>query len=208
MTDSTPENRAVQRTKLERVCEEYDLPNLGDELEDRWTRPTEERDSLRELADIVNRRVLEAAMSSSDLELVDGMVANYYRLLTDDDVSRGDKVEVETLLKQNGVDVESVLADFVSHQTVHNYLTEEREASFTIPETDPQETDLQSIARLRNRIEGVVDDKVGRRRDAGDIQIESYEVLVNVSIICDRCGRESSIETLLTQGGCNCLVKE
>ena len=52
-------------------------------MDSRWTRE-DDRGSLRELADWLNERLLEAPLSEAGVQTVDGEVTNYYRLLTDD----------------------------------------------------------------------------------------------------------------------------
>jgi hypothetical protein len=105
MADDDNRTGGRRISKIEGLVREYDLPVLGARLERAWTGEGGERTSLRDLADQVNRLILERAVAETDLALVDGEVANYYRLLTSDDVSSGDRVEAVTLLKQAGIDV-------------------------------------------------------------------------------------------------------
>ncbi|MFC6771661.1 rod-determining factor RdfA, partial [Halorubrum pallidum] len=57
MTDTS----SRPNSKVARVIEAYDLAGLGAQLERQWTGADGDRTSLRDLADVFNRRVLEAA---------------------------------------------------------------------------------------------------------------------------------------------------
>ena len=114
-------------TKVRRVIDHYGLSELGDELAARWVGDGYDRESLRSLADRFNRRVLAAGMEAAGLTPLDGEVDNTYRLLTDDKVSAGMRTQVERRLERDGVDIEELRTDFVSHQAVHTYLTDDRE---------------------------------------------------------------------------------
>lgn len=46
------------RGKVAKLIDRHDLDSIGDELEAQWTRASEDRKSLRELADVFNRRLL------------------------------------------------------------------------------------------------------------------------------------------------------
>lgn len=109
-----------------RVIADYGLDGFGETLEEKWTRTDEKRASLRELADVLNGRLLGAAMEDAAMSVLEGEVANTYRPLTDEDVSRGVETQVENRLERNGVDVESLREDFVPHQAVHTYPTKYR----------------------------------------------------------------------------------
>lgn len=54
---------ADRRLKLVRLIDECDLEGLGAELERRWTAAADERSSLRDLAEYVNRQLLRVAMN-------------------------------------------------------------------------------------------------------------------------------------------------
>lgn len=58
--DNTPTG-----SKVSRVVSEHKLAGLGEELEHRWIGVEAERQSLRDLADYFNHRVLEAALEDA-----------------------------------------------------------------------------------------------------------------------------------------------
>jgi hypothetical protein len=99
-------------SKVARIIEEYELDKLGEELERRWI--AEDGDSLRDLADVFNRRLLEATLvSSSGSDAFDP--ESVYVALTDDDVPAGERRTIKRNLERAGVDVEQLIDGFVSH---------------------------------------------------------------------------------------------
>jgi len=194
-------------TKVRRVIDHYELSGLGDELAARWVGDGYDRESLRALADRFNRRVLAAGMEAAGLTPLDGEVDNTYRLLTDDDVSAGMRTQVERRLERDGLDIERLRTDFVSHQAIHTYLTDDREID---PPGDDESTadrrarDRETIQRLESRLEAVTENTVGRLASTGHLDIGDFSVLVDLQVVCADCGDTYEIGELFEQGGCNC----
>lgn len=201
MTDS--DERDPGRSKVGRLVERYDLAGLGDELEYRWTAPEDDRASLRDLAEYVNRSVLEAALRAAGHSPTDAEVDGLYEAITDDDVDSGTRTRKRRELERHGVDVERLRASFVSHQAVHTYLTEVRNASFD-PDPPTVEGSKATLARLRNRTSAVTESTLERLAAADRIADSQYEALVDVRVLCRDCGRASDLEALLEDGGCTC----
>lgn len=194
--------------KVGRVIEEYGLDGLGAELETRWTGERGEELSLRALADLFNRRVLEAAMAEAGLRSLDGEVENRYRLLTDEEVSAGMAEQARRDLDRAGVPIEEVETDFVSHQTIYTYLTEHRGASHpSSVERTPEERrdrEREKIGALITRTTVVTEDSIERLAKNGALTGGISDVFVDVQVTCDSCGRSTAAVTFLEQGGCSC----
>jgi hypothetical protein len=201
---SNPESTPGPRGKVERVIDTYDLKGLGDELERRWTGVGGERESLRQLADRFNRAVLRAALDRAGSSPLDGEVENTYRLLRDDDVSPGMRTEVRRQLERDGVDLDQVESDFVSHQAVHTYLREHRGAELESEEHSRVEKEARTIRRLQGRISVVTESGLDRLVKAEDITLGDFEVLVDVQVYCADCGAQYEAVELIERGGCDC----
>lgn len=193
----------MARSKIERVVEKRDLGDLAAELELRWT-DEEDRNSLRELAELFNQRVLEAALREAGQSPLDGEVENLYRLLTADDVSPGMRTQARRQLERTGVDVEDLTDDFVSHQTVHTYLTERRGVKHDSDSRNPVETGRERLARLRSRTETVSRETVESLRERDAVDIGEFDVIVDLQVLCEECGTQLTIEMLLEEGSCRC----
>lgn len=192
--------------KVARLLDEYGLSQVGEELEERWTRRTD-RSSLRELADYFNRELLVAALDAADSEPLEGEVDNLYRLLTEDDVTSGSRQEARSRLERNDVDVETLENDFVSYQAVRTYLRKYRDV--TPPESsrssdEHRETKRNTVQQLVSRLTTVADGALTELARAGNLTLGEFDVVVTVRVHCRDCDTRLSITDLLSQGGCQC----
>jgi hypothetical protein len=193
-------------SKVARLIETYDLgPGFGDELEARWTADEPERESLRDLAGLFNRRLLEAALSDAGTSTVDGEVANLYRLLTDDGVSSGTRMEARARLERTGVDVDALESDFVTYQAIRTYLTAYRDAEYErASDEDRIERTVEAIQRLRSRLTSVVEANLDRLRSTDRLTLGEFRLFVDVDVLCEDCGAQYRVVELLKRGGCDC----
>ncbi|MDQ2053839.1 MULTISPECIES: rod-determining factor RdfA [Halobellus] len=200
---NTTDNRPS--SKVARLISEYGLDGLGDELEARWTGDGVERTSLRDLADYFNERLLEQALIDAGMSALESDVSSTYENLTDDDVSTGVRTDTRNRLEQNGVDVDALESDFVSYQAIRSYLTEYRDAEYRrLSDEEKVEKDLQSIQRLMTRTLSVTEERIEKLRETGRIDVDEFEVLLDVQVLCQNCGEQYSISEFLEQRGCEC----
>lgn len=192
--------------KIGAVAERHGLEGISTDLEVLWTEEGDERYSLRELAEHFNQRVLEAAMLDAGMNPLEGEVANAYRLLTGDESGAGHKVQAEHRLGYEGVPVDEIRDDFVTHQTVYRHLKNCLEAEYE-RDTDPAdrlERDVERIESFQSRIGIVVDEIVDRLRGADLFDIGTPATYVDVRIRCEDCGEVYSPRDLLDREGCAC----
>ncbi|RLM53948.1 hypothetical protein DVK02_11010 [Halobellus sp. Atlit-31R] len=192
------------RSKVGRLIQEYEMNGVGQELEDRWLGRDYERQSLRSLADWFNERLLRAKIEQSGGAPLDGEVANLYRLLSQDDVTAGMRVDAEAALERNDVDPETLQREFVSHQAVHTYLTEFRGVSKEQSTTDRIEKARTTIQRLQSRLIAVIESNLKQLRDSDRLALGEFNILVDVQVLCADCGTSYPITELLDNGGCDC----
>ena len=192
------------RSKVGRLIDTYGMRGTGQELEDRWLGRGRESQSLRSLAEWFNQRLLGARLTTAGQDPLDGEVSNLYRLLSEEDVTAGARVDAETTLEAYGIDVEELRREFVSHQAIHTYLTEFRGASKERSSGDRGETVRRTVGRLRSRLVAVAENNLGHLRDAGELRLGEFTVLLEVQVLCEDCGASYSITDLLDRGGCDC----
>lgn len=200
------EDGSPQSSKVARVIEAYDLDGYGAELEAAWTGEAGERTSLRDLADEFNRRVLDAAIRDTGGALVSTEVESTYRTLTDDDVPQADRMRKRRDLEREGVEVDGLLDDFVTHQAIHTYLTDFREASLPDRSENVLERKAETLERLQGRTTAVAESTLETLTEADEVADRDYELFVDVRVVCGDCGTDYAIGDLLRQGGCDCEV--
>ena len=195
---------AVCSCKVGTASRHWELDSVHDELATEWR---EKGASVRELTDRFNRRLLRAGFRRADRTPIDGEIKNLYRVLTDDDVDAGSRTQARERLRRNGVPIETIEADFVSHQTVYRHLRNCLGVSYE-PEgrtaEDRTENWRERISALRARTATVADRGVGSLSDSGALDVGSFDALVDVNIICNDCGEFYEFEELLERGGCEC----
>jgi len=202
---TTADAEVSSNSKLAKLLVEYELPELGVELEARWTADNDERMSLRKLADYVNKELLIATID--DPTVLDEDIETYYQLLTGDDVSSGTRIQVKNRLAETGADVENLLDDFVSRQAVHTYLTKERDATYEPDHPDESErieARVQAVQRLQHRLQQVAEAVISELDSAGLLSAGTPHVSVFVRVDCHVCGQEYTLAEFLTEGGCDC----
>lgn len=202
--NGTTASRRGRPSKVARLIDDYELTGLGATLEARWTADGSERASLRDLADYFNKQVLEEALREAGLQPLDGEVANTYRLLTEDDVSAGDRTRAERRLAREGIDDDALTADFVSYQAIRTYLQNERDVSYECGERDRTEAARTTIDQLRGRTVSVTESRIDDLIRTGDVQIASPTAIVDIQIRCDDCGRQHGVSEFLERGLCDC----
>jgi hypothetical protein len=194
-----------KRCKVDRVIDEYELSTMNDRLVDRRRGEDGEAASLRDLSSFLNREVLERAMERNGMNPLDGEVENVYRLLTDADVSRGERTRLRKRLEREGIDVEAVEKSFVSHPTIGSHLTDclgvEQEDK---EETDPIERASERVLKLQNRSEAVMVNTLEQLVDGGDLRGGELSVFVDARVMCETCGTQSEIRHFIENGGCEC----
>ncbi len=200
--DDRPGSGRGRRSKVARLLQEYDIEDLGAELERRWT-ADEDRQSLRELAAYFNQRILERALEDADVRPLDGEVENIYRLLTDDS-SGADRTRIRRRLERDGLDVDAIENDFVTYQAIRTYLKKHRGAEYTPDETDPVEREITNIQQLRGRVDSVTEGKLEQLRASGHLELGTFRTLVDVRVVCEDCNTQFSAVELLERGHCNC----
>lgn len=193
-------------SKVARLIDEYDLgESFGDELERLWTADDDERRSLRDLAALFNRRLLDRALTAAGVSTVSGEVENLYRLLTADDVSSGMRTEARARLERDGVDVDELERDFVTYQAIRSYLTEYRDAEYEEPSANERaENVLETVQRLRSRLRSITEGSLTRLQSTDRLTLGTFRLFVDIDVLCEDCGAQYGVVNLLERGGCDC----
>ncbi|UHQ98988.1 hypothetical protein HYG81_24865 (plasmid) [Natrinema zhouii] len=207
MADS-PNSGGTSRYKVGKVMNRYSLGGTGQKLEEYWVGDDRESYSLRELAEYFNKELLRSALAKTAQQRLDGDIDTIYRTLRDEDVSRGEQVHVRKTLEHDGVDVEQLQRDFVTHQAIHTYLTKGRGVEKGSEAGDRIESARQTINGLRGRLVAVVETTLSNLRKTDIFTLGSFDIFVEINVLCTDCGSHKNISKLLNDGGCECDSKK
>jgi hypothetical protein len=192
-------------TKVARVIQEYNLDGMGASLEAAWTGEAGERTSLRDLADEFNEAVLEAALREESVSSVNINVSSTYAALRDD--SDSSATRARRRLEREGIDIDKLTRDFVTHQAIHTYLTQEREASLPAADDDIVDRKAETIEKLQGRTSAVAESAISSLANTGKLDKDNYDVLVDVRAVCPDCGSDTAVGELIRRGGCGCTTR-
>lgn len=193
--------------KVGRLIESYELSGMNQQLVEWWS--AEDGRSLRDMARHLNEELLRMELTRQGHSPLQGEVQNTYSLLTGDDVSRGMRTQTIKRLEGQGVDVDRVLDDFVSHQAVYRHLKTCLDEEYTgrvLDTEERREKSKQRVFALENRTEKVTEDTLERLRKWDMLELEGFTVRVDVAVTCSNCGRQHTIDDLLESGGCQCQL--
>jgi hypothetical protein len=187
--------------KVDRVAEAYGLRSL----DERIIRRREQKDySLRDLESYVNGRVLGSAMGAAGMDVLDGQAEDFCDRLR----GEGDELrhqEARRHLTDAGVDVDEVIQDFVSYQTVRKHLNECLDISTSREYTPNSRKSRNRIGAMRARVQNVTERIVERFRTHDALEMGGeHEAVVSVKIRCSSCDGVYHPGVLLEEGGCEC----
>lgn len=196
----TANTKPGPRKKIVRVAEEYKMNSIGCEMAKMWVDPdNEQRQTLKQLRDHFNKEVLRNAMIDAGMDIAPGEIEASYSYLFDDSTPDSDRKDVEIRLERNGVDVESVVDDFInSPQTILNYLHEEQGVKL---EKDGAKTSneksLGHIKSLNKRYENVVSKIINKLIRQGDLTPGDYSIEINCIVTNKTTNESRHLEEIL-----------
>jgi len=204
MTDTDGTARSPCSCKVSTAAVEFGLDGVHRQLRREWE--ADER-SVRELTRWFNERLFEAAFEEVDRLPIDGEIANLHRVFTDDDVDAGSRAQARELLRRDGVRVDDAETATVSHQTLYRHLTGCLDAERSADEATTDErlaTWRTRLRALRNRTEAVTAQAVDQLRADDAVSVGSFDVLLDVTVLCEDCGAALTVEELLDGAACDC----
>lgn len=194
------------RTKIDRVVSKYGLGGIEAEIEERWTRTDGSGDSTRELAKFFNKAVLRQRLQSAGRDPLEGELDTIYQFVSEGQISSAETIEVRERLAEMDVDADALASDFVSHQTIYNYLTQQRGAEYD-NERSPRER-LQSandsVQKMKNRTTAMAQSNVESLRRAGLLTVGEFDVNGEVYVFCQDCSSRYTLSELVDRQRCDC----
>ena len=201
--DSSVENA---NTKVGRLIEKYGLDGMAADMEERWTRDDEQSKSIREIEEDFNKAVLRQVLEDSGTQPFESELDTIYRAINDEQATMTEDIEVQERLSERNVDADSLADDFVSHQTIYNFLTEQRKAEYQRTQ-DPQERlrrSNESVQKIKNRLTAVAQTNVRSLKNSGLVTLGEFDIMGEVYVYCQDCSSRFSVSELIDREGCEC----
>lgn len=186
--------------KIGRQQVRYDISDLDERIVDHHqNRGT----SLRDLASVVNTRILDSAITSVEADVA-GDPRSVYEALTDEDVGPERRADVRDQLAFVGIDVDDLQRDFVSHQTVKKHLSDCLGFDTSRPTIQSVEEAKAKIEWSRGRTRTVTENVVDQLRRGDLVAIGAPEITQTISITCTECNRSYRLDEFLDTRQCEC----
>lgn len=198
-------NTHAPENKVGRLLRQYHMEEFGDWLETAWTAEGDDRLSLRDLQDEFNKRILKNQLVEAGQPPSNVGVEYTYEVLTNAEPNSSERIRKRRELERVGIDVDDITDEFVTHQTIYNYLTDIRGADFDEASYEDQlQRNVETLQRLQSRMKIITKNTIDRMCDADRDVDEKYKTLADVQVICRFCGNGYSAVELVEQGGCPC----
>lgn len=187
--------------KIGRIVSEYELSDVDSRLAKDWQSGT----SVRQLAENLNKEIIEAALTAVNASQVQWSRTPIYEALRTDELSDAEEIQIRRELDRTGVELEKLSSDLVSHQTVYRHLTQCLDISKDNEKTPEEriETAKETVFALQQRTEAVTENTIETLQTADVTDIGEPEVLVDIRVVCEECGRSVDFQTAISNG-CHC----
>jgi hypothetical protein len=191
----------VDGCKVCRVLDEHGLGHYDERILSEWRGDGTQRKGYRQLARWLNVTLLRREMDRAGLPTLGGEAESKYDRLQGEETNA---VEVENILRREGIDVERLQADFVSYGVVRTHIIECLGAEYDPGTPDDWERDAIDIARDYARTK--IHESVRSLARKGDLEAgEEITVDLDVALECETCGTRVRLRQALRQGEvCEC----
>lgn len=181
--------------QIERLEDKYGVAGLSDDLVAHWRGEDVQQLSVRQLAEMVNTQILDAALRNCGIIHDEPVVSALAESLKD-----GEAPLATTELEERGVDIADVREDLIDYRTVYIHLTEERKVTQS-REHSPS-TSIGTLERLEDRVKSIYQQTIRQLQNNGQLADPAPVVDVDVGLECRTCGTRTSAMIYLRSGGC------
>ena len=187
--------------KIGRATAEYELSDVNSRLAREWR----DGKSVRRLTEEFNKEIVESVLTTVNLSQVEWSRTPVYEALHTDELNDAEALEIRRELDHAGVDVSELSSDLVSHQTVYRHLKQCLEATKDDDQTteERRQKAKDTVYALQQRTELVTESALDTLRSAGITDLDEIDVIVNIQVVCNTCGRSMDFRSAVHEG-CDC----
>lgn len=168
----------MRKPKILRLKEAYSLDDLDTALEYQYTVAGK---SLRDLADYVNTEVARYIFQDTPYS------GEYvYRTLTDEAVSKQERLELKKRLQADGFDLEEIQSEWVSHVPVKTHLNNELDIDTSREQTErsPEEA-IDDIRGLLSKEQSIIEELL---KTVEGVDVSEWDVHFGIRLIRKESG--------------------
>lgn len=189
--------------KVGRLSHKYGIADMNDRLRAK----RREGRSVRKLAKDFNKELVTNTLISADVRQARWDHTLIYEALHTDERSEPEEIEIKRELERSGIDVDELSSDFVSHQTMYRHVGECLEVSPEDTRTpeDRRSKVKETVFALQQRTELVTESHLESLKSAGATDLEEFDVVLDLHVVCATCQNPMSLETAITDG-CSCTA--
>jgi len=191
--------------KVGRIAEKYDIPpgvkgrELDDHLAKRWVGDGGYPEmSLRELVDWIHKHMLRTRYTEHGRSTLEPHLESDYEVLQNTESDSHDAVLSD--LEADGIDGESILADFISSATLYRHLTGCIDVTKDGSDAGTA-SDREKLDYIEGRAETYVSDLLSAWENRGVVQAASDAgITVRIYLECPGCAKQTNIRTVHQRG--------
>lgn len=199
ITDHTDSDEEDPCCKATRVIEKYDLDI------DLVEKTLEEEVSRRNLAELLNLKIIEAVLRENNAELTIHP-ERLYEILKDNNATGPTRGDIKERLGAAGIDPEEFVDDFCSHMAIQVHINgclgidqrKEQNNTRDIPNL------ISHANHGKDQIRNTVNSGIKSQLRQENIKLGDYDLKLNIMIRCHDCGYAGRMPEMLHRGGCNC----
>ncbi len=182
--------------KVCRVLDERDMGRYEDRLIDQWQADSPQRKGYRQLTEWLNTMMLRREMDRAGLSTLGNEPESKYERLRDGDETVA--AEVRTDLRNEGIDVDELDADFVSYGVVRTHL---KDCLDLDRDVEPTDWEQDAIEYTRKHATGKLEDAVRSLINKGKVSAcGEVDVHVTLEVECEGCHSRVPVDRALRRG--------
>jgi hypothetical protein len=182
--------------KVCRVLDERDMTQYKERLINQWQADKPQRKGYRQLAEWLNVMMLRREMDHAGLSTLGNEPESKYERLRNDDETVS--AEVRTNLRNEGIDVDELDADFVSYGVVRTHLKQCLGLNRAVEST---EWERDAIEYTRDHATGKLEDAVRSLVNKGELAAcGDVDVHVTLEVECDGCHSRVPVDRAIRRG--------
>lgn len=194
--------------KLDYLVDKYELDGIVGHVQTQWEKDSDDRWGVRACGKFINQSIVDTVLDNmieqpplaTSEDIVDTLLAD------ETDSEADNQTELRSWFRRHGVDPDELAEDLIHYRTVYNYLREIEDAESPSEIYDTEELRERAVTRgdrAKTRVRNNIQDRLAFLERNEVISHSEYNVIVQLTVQCNRCGRVLDWAEMVTDG-CSC----